>query len=36
MSIEELFKKRKQTKLYDKNTIPDREMVETIINKTFE
>jgi hypothetical protein len=36
MSIEELFKKRKQTKLYDKNTIPDRKIVETIINKTFE
>ena len=36
MSIEELFKKRKQIKLYDVNNTPDKALIESLINKTFD
>ena len=36
MSIEELFKKRKQIKLYDVNNTPDKALIESLIDKTFD
>jgi len=36
MTIEEILKKRKQTKFYDLTNYPNKNEIESIINKTFE
>jgi hypothetical protein len=35
MTVEELLKKRKQTRLYNVNKTPDKALVESLIDKTF-
>jgi hypothetical protein len=36
MTVEKIFKTRRHTKLYDINSAPDRNLVESLINKTFD
>lgn len=36
MTIEEIYKKRKQTKKFDEVNIPDRNLIKSLIDKTFE